>query len=209
MYLVAAVSFNNDILNTTNVSLTSLHPETHSIDSSIKRRNSTMKSLHSKETEAKKITKIPRQIIKEHRWHSTSLMYAIFHILTVVWHNVSPLMVVFWDHRVVAIVRARNKKKRRKKKEKKARRYKRKKKRRKAKGTVSSQRYLERRNSTIVMNRRTMRAGYRVREIIASGTRTNWPGDIYKLHFALARPFVFSDGRAARRFCYLLTTMAP
>lgn len=46
------------------------------------------------------------------------------------------------------------------------------------------------------MNRRTMRAGYRVREIIASGTRTNWPADIYKLHFALARPFVFSDGRA-------------
>lgn len=119
MYLVAAVSFNNDILNTTNVSLTSLHPETHSIDSSIKRRNSTMKPLHSKETEAKKMTKISRQIIKEHRWHSTSLMYAIFHILTVVWHNVSPLMVVFWDHRVVAIVRARNKKKRKKKKEKK------------------------------------------------------------------------------------------
>lgn len=59
------------------------------------------------------------------------------------------------------------------------------------------------------MNRRTMRAGYRVREIIASGTRTNWPGDIYKLHFTLARPFVFSDGRVARRFCYLLTTMAP
>lgn len=136
--VLAAVSFNDDILNTTNVSLKSLHPEIHSIDSSIKRRNSTMKPLHSKETEAKKITKIPRQIIKEHRWHSTSLMYAIFHILTVVWHNVSPLMVVFWDHRVVAIVRARNKKKRKKKKGKKARPYKRKKKRRKAKGTVSS-----------------------------------------------------------------------
>lgn len=30
--------------------------------------------------------------------------------------------------------------------------------------------------ATIVTNRRTMRAGYRTREIIASGTRTNWPG---------------------------------
>lgn len=43
--------------------------------------------------------------------------------------------------------------------------------------------------ATIVMNRRTMRSGYRVREIIASRTRTNWPDDIYKLYIARTPAF--------------------
>lgn len=62
--------------------------------------------------------------------------------------------------------------------------------------------------ATIVMNRRTMRSGYRVPEIIASGTRTNWPDDIYKLYIARTHGLLCFWTTAARRFCYLLTPIA-